>query len=593
MDRSIVYPSQQPTSNTWLGAEKAKMIAQAYLAQGVLGTNTIVDSFTCIPTVPASLAVTITPGSIYQLSSVDSTAYSSLPVDTVNQIIKQGILLQPGTNLTLTPPGVSGQAINYLIEASFLESDTGSAILSYFNSAQPTIPFTGPAGSGVSQPTLRQGLVSIVAKAGVAATAGSQVTPAPDAGYVGMFVVTVANGATQLTSSQISTYATAPFISVKLPGVPAWTQQGTYWWGVDTGTANAISTALTPTPTSVSAGMNLFVRKMNAANTGAMTITLTGAPSGSLGPYSVINADTTTLSNAEIAANFLMHLVFDGTSFRFMNGTTATAVGSLTASAGEGISVTGGATISLNYPGLTSEPVVNNVDLFSFYSIADAHHRVETWAQLIANIKASLQTSLVNVQAFTVPGNGTYVPTANTRAVLVFCTGGGGSAGCSGPYNNGYGGDAGGTAIAFANIVGVANVSYTIASGGASQTSTGLAGLSGGTSTFGTYAAATGGGGGWGPFSVLQGNNPGIGTVGLIKLRGNPGQSATGGNQPGMGGGSFWGGGGGAGLFSGTSYLLGTSGIYGGGGGSSFAPGGPSSPGLAGGSGLIVVFEFG
>jgi hypothetical protein len=74
--------------------------------------------------------VTINPGSIYQLEPVDSTAYSSLQLDTVHQIIKQGISLDP-VNLTLTPPSTSGQAINYLIEAQFSEQDTGSMVLPY------------------------------------------------------------------------------------------------------------------------------------------------------------------------------------------------------------------------------------------------------------------------------------------------------------------------------------------------------------------------------------------------------------------------------------------------------------------------------
>src|SRR5258707_14090742 len=114
MDRTIVYPSEQPTDTLWLTAELNKMLAVGYLAQGMLGTSTVVDGLGCIPTVPASLAVQILPGSIYQQSPVDTSSYDSLGIDTVDQIIKQGII-QPITSLTLTPPVTCGQAVNYLI----------------------------------------------------------------------------------------------------------------------------------------------------------------------------------------------------------------------------------------------------------------------------------------------------------------------------------------------------------------------------------------------------------------------------------------------------------------------------------------------
>jgi len=586
MDRSTVYPTEQPSANTWLGAERAKMIAQAYLQQGVLGTNTVVDGLGCIPTIPASLAVTINPGSIYQLEPVDSTPWSSLPLDTVHQIIKQGISLDP-VNLTMTPPGTSGQAINYLIEAAFSEQDTGSMVLPYFDSANPLIPFSGPAGSGISQPTLRQGLISLVAKAGVAATAGSQVTPAPDAGYVGMWVVTVANAATQLTSSQIVQYPAAPFILWKVPQVPYSVQQGSYWQCVDTGTANAVTVAPIPVP-AVQPG-NLFIRKINSANTGAMTITIVGQ-TGNLGPYSIIHAQGNAIASGDIPGNFLMHLNWDGTSYRLLNAKIATAVGSLSASAGEGIAVTGGAVVSLNYPSLADEVVINNVDLFSFYSVADAHHRVETFIQLLTNIRAGLPMALLNVQFLTpvlVGYSGTYVPTAGARAALVFATGGGGSAGCAGPVNNGAGGWGGGTAFTFMSMIGVASVVFTIGHGGAQQSVPTLSGYRGGATLFGGYAQASGGPGGWGPAGFAD-TTPGTGLAGNLWLQGGAGEYPTGGNQGGNGGSSFWAGGGAAG--SNVPGANPTAGSNGSGGGSAHAP---NQPGEPGGDGLIVVIEFG
>src|SRR5207245_121707 len=207
----------------------------------------------CIPTVPASLAVQILPGTIYQQAAEDTVIYGSLGADTVDQIIKQGII-QSTTNLTLTPPGTGGFAVNYLIQASLTELDTQLTVLPFFNAANPQIPFTGPGGSGTALATVRQCTVTLQAKSGVAAAAGTQVTPTPDPGFVGMWAVTVANGATALTSSQIALYPTAPFISVKLPQVPGFVQGGTYGWSVDTGTATAMVVTLTPTPGTISAG---------------------------------------------------------------------------------------------------------------------------------------------------------------------------------------------------------------------------------------------------------------------------------------------------------------------------------------------------
>ncbi len=385
MDRTLAYPSQQPTDTLWLNAERNKMIALGYLAQGVLGLSTVVDGLGCTPTTPASLAVNIGPGAIYSQEPLDSVAYGSLGVDTVDQIVKQGVIM-PITALTLTPPTTSGQAINYLIEAELSEVDNNTAVLSYFNSASPTIPFTGPGGSGSSQPQTRQCTVNLVAKAGPAATAGSQITPSPDAGYVGLWVVTVANGATQITSAQISQYSAAPFISVKLPQVPGWVQGGTWAWATDTGSANAIAVTLNPVPATINAGFEVWFKKA-VVSSGTVAISVNGASN-----VAVVNIDGSALSSTvTMNAGVLIGLKFDGTSWRWLNPQTSTAVGSLTAQNGEGITVNGTtAAVSLDYPGLTTLSTVASADLWAFYSQSATHHRVMSWAQLLAAIVAGV-----------------------------------------------------------------------------------------------------------------------------------------------------------------------------------------------------------
>jgi len=590
LDRQIVYAGQQPTADVILKAERAKMVAQGVGLEAILGTSTVVDGLACVPTVPASLAVQVGAGSIYQLANVDATAYGSLPVDLVDNIIKQGIIFAT-TSLTLTPPGTSGQAVNYLIQAQLQESDTGSTVLPYFNSAQPTVPFSGPAGSGTAQPTVRQCVVALQAKAGVAATAGSQVTPSPDAGWVGLYAVTVANGATALTSGQIAQLTSAPFISVKLPNVPTWVQAGTYLFATDTGTANAIGVTLSPQPSTPP--QHIFVKKIASPNTTGMTVTVNG-----VGTFALLEADGTAIPSGGFPASYLGHLSWDGTSYRLVNGVSTTAVGSLSASSGEGINVAGGGAVSLNFPSLTDNPTVGTGDLFGYYNQADGHHRVLTKSELLTVITAALPGSLLRITPVT--SSGTWTRGANTKKALVFATGpgGGGGGGTGGDGEVGAGGGSGGTAIAFVDVSAISSVACTIGTGGKGGYVSGNASIDGqagsGPTSFGTYAAATAGQGGQGNTSAVQmfGGRPGTGTSGDVLLTGNPGEN---GNRDcgGNGGASFWGGSG-----QGIAYLNnagtgnGFNGTKGGGGGAGDNQGVGSVTGGNGGDGFILVFEF-
>lgn len=601
-DRTDVYPSQQPTDTIWLTQERNKIVAIGYLAQGILGTSTVVDGLGCIPTVPASLAVQILPGSIYQRVPLDSVSYGSLGVDTVDQIIKQGIIL-PVTNLTLAPPSTSGQAINYLIEAALLEQDVNPVVLSYFNAANPAIPFSGPGGSGTSQPTIRQCTLSLIAKAGVAAVAGTQLTPAPDAGYVGLWVVTVANGASALTSAQISQYVplfplSSPFISVKLPDIPSWVQQGTWAWAFDTGTANQIIVNMTPQPTNALPGFEIRVKKVALPSTGAMTIIINGG-----GPFAVVNADGSALtSTTPMSGGFLARLISDGTSLRWTNSTASSGVGSLTASSGEGITVSSTGVVSLNYPGLSTQPVIANTDLWSFFSQADTRHRVLSWAQFLAAITPKLPGRFLNLQIFTTAGSVTYTKSAGTTTAIVFAIGSGGGGGNAGPGGTtGGGAQAGWTAIALVSLTSVTTVACVVGSGGLPNSAyvAFLAGSPGGSTSFGTYAIAPGGLGGLRGYSPEISNGSGGGsnvpigsTAGLIVIPGNAGSPGSG-SDGGCGGGGMFGGGGVGGNNQNAaigSFALGGPGSFGGGGGG--ADGNGAAQGGRGGDGLILVLEF-
>jgi hypothetical protein len=90
------------------------MVAVAALAAASLGNNVVADGLACTPTAPASLTVTIGPGSITQLTAVDSSAYGSLAADTSDDVVKMGINLQ-ATSLTFAAPSISGQSVNLTV----------------------------------------------------------------------------------------------------------------------------------------------------------------------------------------------------------------------------------------------------------------------------------------------------------------------------------------------------------------------------------------------------------------------------------------------------------------------------------------------
>ncbi|SDX12234.1 hypothetical protein SAMN05518669_103341 [Variovorax sp. YR634] len=211
MDRNINYPGQVPLETDLLKTNQFTMIGLSRLAAAILGTASCVSGFATTQTVVPSMAVLVAPGDIYSLQNLEGTAYSSLPQDLTHNILKQGISLDART-IAVAAPGTAGFSVNYLIQASYQDTDGGSTVLPYYNASNPSVAYSGPANSGTAQPTTRAGAVAISAKAGTAATTGTQTTPAPDAGYVGLYVVTVANGASTVVNANISAYSLAPFI---------------------------------------------------------------------------------------------------------------------------------------------------------------------------------------------------------------------------------------------------------------------------------------------------------------------------------------------------------------------------------------------
>lgn len=293
MDRQIAYPGQLLPETNLLQSTKDAMIGLAKLSAAMLGTSTIANGFAVTPTGPASLQVLCAPGEIYSLTTIDALAFSTLPADTTHSIMKQGILLD-GLTLNCPAPGTTGQSINYLVQATYQDTDSTPVLLPYYNSANPALPYSGMGNNGLPQNTVRKGSAIVSVKAGASATTGTQVTPAPDAGYVGLYVVTVAFGQTTITSPNIVRYSAAPLLP---SGMLQAIQLGTMEFVTGSGAANAYTAAYAPAITTLSDGLVLRSTAI-AANTGASTF----SPNG-LAAKPIVNLGQNALIGGEFAAN--------------------------------------------------------------------------------------------------------------------------------------------------------------------------------------------------------------------------------------------------------------------------------------------------
>jgi hypothetical protein len=292
MDRQTEYAGQILPETVLLQIAKDSMIGLAKLSSAMFGTSNIANGFAVTPTGPASLQVVVAPGEIYSLTSIDATAYSSLPADTTHSIMKQGILLD-GLTLTCAAPSTTGQSINYLIEVTYQDVDSTPVLLPYYNSANPALPFNGMGNNGLTQNTSRKGVAVIQVKPGASATTGSQVTPAPDAGFSGLYVVTVAYGQTTITSASISVYASAPLLP---SGIVQSIQSGASSFAVDTGVANAYVCNFYPALVARSESQPLRF-KVKTTNTGASTF------NDGLGAVALVGGAQAALQGGELVAN--------------------------------------------------------------------------------------------------------------------------------------------------------------------------------------------------------------------------------------------------------------------------------------------------
>lgn len=444
MDRQTVYAGAIPLETDLLNTNRYTMIALAKQSLILTGSATVIHGLNCTPTSPASMAVSVSDGMIHSLQNVDGTAYSSLDADTTHNIIKQGIKMDANT-FSLDAPSTAGQSVNYLIQVAYQDVDSGSTVLPYYNASNPSVAWSGPANSGAAQNTVRSGVCVVAVKTGVAATTGLQSTPLPDVGYVGAWVVTVANGQTSIISTNIVKASNSPFLPSQ--GIVSGIQSGAMTHGSDTGTANSYVVSCSPPITSLVDGHRITFKAKNG-NTTSSTLTLNG-----LTNYPLYSQSQQALQGGEIVANGLVEVAWNSTLNAF----------ALCSSTGGRIQV----------PSATSSNQAVN----------------------LGQLNAVGSGRLLNVQTFT--STGTYTATAGTSSVVVEGVGaGGGSSAAPATTSTQVSIVCGGGAGAYGKgryTSGFSGVTVTIGAGGVGGTSGTPTATAGGTTSFGSLLVCPGG----------------------------------------------------------------------------------------------------
>ena len=250
--------------------------------------------------------------------------------------------------------------------------------------------------------------------------------------------------------------------------------------------------------------------------------------------------------------------------------------------------------INKSFAQVTTTPPVNSISTDKIINANVTSAKLASTLDLSGTGRTG-HGGLKSVQVFT--SSGTYTKPTGISTVKVTVTGGGGQGGGYGASNDfGAGGGAGGTAIEVIDVSGVSTVAVTVGAGG-SGAANNAHGNAGGTSSFGSFCSATGGNGGrHGNAGDTYGGAGGTATGGDINLLGGSGNNGqdnavTNGTdyRPtwGIGGASFWGGGGRGGVYN-INAATGRAFGSGGGGGATAGNG----LGASGKEGIVVIEEY-
>ena len=305
MDRVQNYNLQTPLTADDLNKERDyTAIALGKIVSALLGQGTVVSDLAATAVASTTVpTVQLSDGQLYELATLDPTAFGSLPVgsfpSTAN-VMKQGLLLasRGDTNtFELTPPGTSGESIIYLLEAQYADLDTDTQTITFYNVSDPTNPTTA------TQPRVREGTISFVLKAGIASS--SPTAPSADAGYVPLYNIEVAYGQTVLSQSDITVASGAPFLSQKLFSL----MNGSGTVDVPALTASGLITAIdgiNVAQGAITARDGLSVPSGTATVAGTLSVTGTETVSGTLEVTGTVTIPNATANNEPVAQGQLL-----------------------------------------------------------------------------------------------------------------------------------------------------------------------------------------------------------------------------------------------------------------------------------------------
>ncbi len=384
-------------------------------------------------------------------------------------------------------------------------------------------------------------------------------------------------------------------------------------YGVDTGTADAINATLTPTVTSLTAGLLVEITPAFANATTTPTMNASG-----LGAKSIVRFDGSAVQAGDIQpAPAKAMFIYDLSSLQFLlinptqrNGVqhygldsgaanayvvSATAPGTFALSTGIGLKFkvaggntsTGASTINVNSLGATAikradGSAVKPGDIMAGEIVSLTYDG--TNFQIDNFLVGPTDVLAKTLIAQTANGSYTWTCPANTIKAYINVTGaGGGGAGSGGATNGGGCGGAGGTAEGWVTVVPGTVYTYVIGAGG---TAGGTGGTGGSSTGFGF--TATGGVGGANTGGAVGGGSGGVGSGGTLNLHGGYGTDGVSAMPAGVavpsggGGASKWGGGGRAAIAGGIAgQAPGT------GGGAAYSG---TGTGGAGADGLVTIY---
>lgn len=217
MDRVIVHPSQLPAAEDILELQVNALRESGRLIAAITGSSPVVDGVNCAPTLPASMAVSMSAGTAFWPTVVDGGSYGVLAPD-LRATMKSGSY--EGQTIPVSAPVAPGTDVVFLVQATFAESDTDPLVLDYYNAANPSQPYSGPSNSGAAEYTRRADRCVVSLKAGSPAATGQAVAPGADPGWVPLWLILVHAGATAITAGDITPAPGAPRFTSRLTSSP-------------------------------------------------------------------------------------------------------------------------------------------------------------------------------------------------------------------------------------------------------------------------------------------------------------------------------------------------------------------------------------